>query len=94
MASNSKETSQYASTAITDFYLDIWSPIAVSNSPYDQIYTIPAAFDQRPDLLSQQEYGTPAMWWVFTLRNPDLLIDPIQDFVAGLQIYIPSNILK
>lgn len=94
MAASSKETSQYLQTPIKDFYLDIWNPIAVSSSIFDTLFTIPAAFNQRPDLLSQQEYGTPALWWVFTIRNPDLIIDPINDFVAGLQIYIPNNILK
>jgi len=96
MASNSKvkDTSQYSQTPIKNFYLDLWVPIQVSSSPYDTMITIPPAFNQRPDLLSQQQYGTPELWWVFTLRNPDLIIDPINDFVAGLQIYVPANILK
>jgi hypothetical protein len=93
MASNSKTTSQYLQTPITNFYLDLWEPVTVTSSDYDTLYTIPAAFDQRPYLLSYQQYGTPALWWVFCIRNPDLMIDPINDFVAGLQIYIPANIL-
>jgi hypothetical protein len=28
------------------------------------------------------------------VRNPDLIIDPINDFVAGLEIFVPVNILK
>jgi len=94
MAANSKDTSQYAQTPIKNFYLDFWAPVTVPSSDYDTIFTIPAAYNQRPDLLSQQQYGTPALWWVFSIRNPDSLIDPINDFIAGLQIYIPTNILK
>jgi hypothetical protein len=94
MAQNSKGTSQYLLTPIKDWYLDIMIPRTVVSNEFDKIIDIPAAFDQRPDLLSQAEYGTPSLWWVFAVRNPDLLIDPIHDFVAGLEIYVPANILK
>jgi len=94
MAQNSKDTSQYSLTPVKNWYLDLWVPRTVMASDHDPIITIPPAFDQRPDLLSQQEYGTPKLWWVFAIRNPDLIIDPINDFVAGIEIYVPSNILK
>jgi hypothetical protein len=94
MAQNSKDTSQYLLTPTKDWYLDIWVPRVVSKNDFDKVIIIPPSFDQRPDLLSYQEYGTPSLWWVFAVRNPDLIIDPINDFVAGLQIYVPNNILK
>ena len=94
MARNSKDTSQYLTTPITDWYLDIMAPRPVPKSEFDKLIRIPPAFDQRPDLMSNTEYGTPRLWWVFAVRNPDLINDPIQDFVAGLEIYIPTNILK
>jgi hypothetical protein len=94
MAQNSKDTSQYLSTPIKNWYLDLWVPRIVPKSDYDKIIIIPPEFNQRPDLLSQYEYGTPKLWWVFCLRNPDLMQDPINDFVSGLEIYVPNNILK
>jgi hypothetical protein len=94
MAQNTKNTSQYSLTPIQNWYLDIWVPRSVPSSDYDSIIIIPPSFNQRPDLLSQQEYGTPRLWWVFAIRNPDLIIDPINDFLSGLQIYVPANILK
>lgn len=94
MAGNSKDSSQYLLTPIRNWYLDLWAPRSIPKSDYDKIIVIPPAFNQRPDLLSQQEYGTPRLWWVFCLRNPDLIIDPINDFVSGLEIYVPDNILK
>lgn len=94
MAQNSKDTSQYLPTPVREWYLDIWVPRSVTKGEFDKIAIIPPSFDRRPDLMSQQEYGTPRLWWLFCLRNPDLLIDPIEDFVAGLEIYIPSNIMK
>lgn len=94
MAQNSKDTSQYLLTPVKDWYLDIMVSRSVPKSLYDKIIHIPAEYNQRPDLLSQDEYGTPKLWWVFAMRNPDLIIDPIDDFVAGLEIFIPTNILK
>lgn len=94
MAGNSKETSQYYQTAVKNWHLDIWNPRTVRSSEFDKIVTIPAEYHNRPDLLSYYEYGTPRLWWVFAVRNPDILIDPIGDFVAGIEIYVPDNILK
>ena len=94
MSHNVKDTSQYLSTNIKNWYLDIWEPRHIPSSDFDKIMIIPPKYDQRPDLLSQELYGTPKLWWVFSLRNPDLLIDPIDDFKSGLEIYTPINILK
>jgi len=94
MAANSKDTSQYLPTPIKNWYLDLWVPRNVPVSDFDKIVIIPPAYNQRPDLMSQEEYGTPRLWWVFCMRNPDLIIDPINDFLAGLEIYVPANILK
>lgn len=94
MAANSRETSIYLNTPIKDWYLDILIPRTVPSSPYDEIAIVPSEFNQRPDLMSQQQYGTPRLWWVFAVRNPDVFSDPINDFVSGTKFYIPSNILK
>jgi hypothetical protein len=94
MAATSRETSQYLNTGITDFYLDIYVPRPVPSSQYDEIAIIPSEYNQRPDLMSQKLYGTPRLWWVFTVRNPDLFPDPIGDFLAGTQFYVPTNILQ
>lgn len=94
MATNSKDSSQYLLTPIKNWYLDQWIPRQIPKSDFDKIIIIPPEFDQRPDLMSNQEYGTPRLWWVFCMRNPDLIIDPINDFVAGLEIFVPVNILK
>lgn len=94
MAQNSKETSPYIQTPIKNWYLDLWVPRIIPKKDYDDIYIIPPEYNQRPDLMSQQLYGTPKLWWVFAIRNPDLIIDPINDFLAGLEIYVPNNILQ
>ena len=94
MTATSRETSQYLNTPIKDWYLDILIPRPVPASQFDKILIVPPKYNQRPDLMSQELYGTPRLWWVFSVRNPDLFIDPIEDFVSGVQFYTPTNILK
>lgn len=94
MAQNLKDTSPYILTPTYTWYLDTWIPREIPRNDFDKIEIIPPEFDQRPDLMSQQVYGTPRLWWVFCMRNPNLITDPIHDFVAGLEIYIPANILQ
>ena len=45
---------------------------------------------QRPDLLANRLYETSELWWVFAIRNPDILTDPIRDFKTGVTIALPS----
>jgi hypothetical protein len=41
--------------------------------------------------LANDLYGDPNLWWVFAARNPNMIEDPIFDFVAGRAIYIPKQ---
>lgn len=82
-------TSIYAKTPIKNNYLDIWSARGVISSAGDEILLIPNNFHQRPDLASFQFYNTTKYWYIFALRNKDLLKDPIYDFKAGLEIFVP-----
>lgn len=86
----SKGENLYRNTEITDFYLDLWNPITIKESALDKTITISAKYDRRPDLLSYDVYGTPKFWWVFMMRNKDIIFDPINDFRAGVEIQIPS----
>lgn len=91
MPATYKKTSRYYNTPVKDFYLDLWNPITISPSPDDQEIVLESRYDERPDLLSYDLYGTPRLWWVFALRNMDLLVDPIKDFKAGYVIYAPTS---
>jgi hypothetical protein len=73
-------------------YLDFWDTnTVVLVSPTDQYYTVPRTYQHRPDLLSYDLYGTTGYWWVFAMRNPDVIQDPIYDMVAGISIYLPAQ---
>lgn len=87
----SKKTSPYKRTKTKDYYLDVWVPINVQATPDDYLVTISADHHLRPDKLAYELYGTPNLFWVFAKRNMDVLKDPINDFRAGVQIYIPNS---
>jgi hypothetical protein len=91
MADIHKFTSRYRGTPIKDFYLDLWTEIEIPESPNDLLIEVDPKYDERPDLLSFDLYGTPRLWWVFAIRNPDTLIDPINDFRSGILIFAPTR---
>ena len=80
----------YGETKVEDFYLGLWVQPAIQNSELDELFVITAKYHKRPDLLSYEKYGTPDFWWVFMIRNKDVLNDPIDDFNSGKSIFIPK----
>jgi hypothetical protein len=85
-------TSPWASTTITNNYLNILKIRPVSAEADDPVYTIEPQYSHRPDLLAHDLYGTNKLWWVFIQRNLDVLHDPIYDFIPGTQIYLPKKV--
>jgi len=72
-------------------YLDILSIRSIPAENDDILYAIQPQFTYRPDLLAYGLYGSHKLWWVFAQRNIDVLKDPIYDFVAGTEIYLPKG---
>ena len=91
MAKIHKTTSPYYKTPIKDFYLDIWKKRNIPPQADDNLITVEAKYEKRPDLLAYDLYGTPRLWWVFAVRNMDILVDPIEDLTTGIQIFAPAK---
>lgn len=91
MADFHKKTSMYKDTPVNNFYLDTWEPIQIPTSVLDEEYIIENEFEGKPYMLANERYGTPRLWWVFMVANPDVLQDPIRDFQAGTSIVIPAR---
>jgi hypothetical protein len=36
-------------------------------------------------------YGDSNLWWVFAIRNPDVLLDPVFSFISPVIIYVPTK---
>lgn len=71
-------------------HLDIYRFRKVLAEDDDYLYEIQSQYTYRPDLLSFDLYNNAKLWWVFTVRNMDVLKDPVFDFVAGTKIFLPK----
>lgn len=93
----SRNAGPYGRTPINKAgYLEILKPRPVPVAGDDVLYEITSAYAYRPDLLAYDLYGKKELWWVFAQRNPDIIKDPVYDFVPGTKIYLPqgSNLRK
>jgi hypothetical protein len=84
-------TSAYAATPQTSFGMGFYVRRKIPAASDDTTITLSAAYQYRPDKLAYDLYGNPSYWWIFAARNINLIRDPIYDFVAGLQIVVPSS---
>ena len=77
-------------------YLDILTLREIPGEIDDVRYTVTSQYEYRPDLLAYQLYKDVDLWWVFAVRNKDVIKDPIYDFEPGVTIYLPkkSNLEK
>lgn len=91
MAANYSKTSPYANTSFYGFFLDVATLPEVPIVASDVAYQIDIIYKHRPDLLAYDLYGDQGLWWVFAMRNPNVIQDPVYDFEPGVIIYIPQK---
>lgn len=91
MAAQYSKHSPYSSTPTFGTFLDVMSMRSIPKDSLDVEYQIDSTYQYRPDLLAGDLYGNSGLWWVFAVRNPDILKDPIFDFYPGQKIYIPNK---
>jgi len=84
------KTSPWYQTSQANGYLDSMSPIYIPPAADDVTYQIDPIYNFRPDRLSFEIYNTPKLWWVFAMRNPNQIQDPVFDFIAGNIIMVPT----
>jgi hypothetical protein len=71
-------------------YLDVLNFIDIPLETDDIEFEITSLYMHRPDLLAYDIYGDSQLWWVFAVRNKDVLRDPLYDFVPGQRIFLPK----
>jgi hypothetical protein len=76
---------------IDGLFLDYNALPSIPKYESDEEYIIDQAYNERPDLLAYVLYGNSRLWWVFALRNPDVIEDPVRDFAAGTTIRLPTK---
>lgn len=85
------KSSPYAITQQTSWFLQPITPRNIRPDITDKVMIIQPKHEFRPHNLSYELYGTANLWWVFMVINMDTIRDPINDFVAGKQIYVPTR---
>jgi len=95
MSTTYSNLSPYYNSDQTKGYLDVWTPTAFPFETDDILYELESKYQNRPDLLSYDLYNTVSLWWVFAVRNPAIIEDPVFDMVTGIRIYLPKlKVLK
>ncbi len=84
------KSSPYFKTQITNNYLDFIGFRNIPTQDDDSIFEISSVYNNRPDLLAYDLYNDVNLWWVFSVRNKNIIKDPVFDFTAGTKIYIPK----
>jgi hypothetical protein len=84
-------TSPYTGTQTWGKFLDVWPGKTINRHVTDAVYQIDQIYHLRPDLLANDVYQDSTLWWVFAVRNPDVLIDPLLNFTTGTIIYVPTK---
>lgn len=82
--------SPYVNTNVASGYLDVINFIDIPSEVDDIQFSITPLYMHRPDLLAYDIYGDSQLWWVFAVRNKDVIRDPVYDFVPGQVIFLPK----
>ena len=85
------KTSPYYSTETYGKSLDMLNFRSFPAQVDDQVITLTESYRNRPDLLAFDLYQDSRLWWVFAVRNPNNIKDPVFDFVPGVIIYVPKK---
>lgn len=89
-------TSPYQRTSMfNDIFLDVMNSRPIPKFQSDVYWVITPVYEFRPDMLANDLYTDSRLWWIFAVRNPNTLPDPLFDFVSGVGIYLPKlDVLK
>jgi hypothetical protein len=85
------KNSPYYDTKTYGGFLDVMQSRPFRKLSSDVVYQIDRIYQYRPDLLAYDLYGDVGLWWVFAVRNPNVIKDPVFDFRPGVSIYIPKK---
>lgn len=91
MSSTYSRSSPYFGTRTWGKFLDVWPGKYIEPNSSDAVYQIDNIYNLRPDLLAHDLYQDSSLWWVFAIRNPDVLSNPLFGFTTGKIIYIPTK---
>jgi hypothetical protein len=83
--------SPYYTTQLNSGYLDVINFRDIPSNKDDVLFELTKQYEHRPELLANDLYGDVNLWWVFAVRNKNIIQDPVFDMVAGIKIYLPQQ---
>ncbi len=84
------KNSPYYLTNLSNGYLDVINLRDLPIETDDVLFEVTNTYQYRPDLLAYDLYQDVGLWWVFSVRNKNILKDPIFDLTSGKKIYLPK----
>jgi hypothetical protein len=84
------KSSPYYDTPLNGAYLELLTLRDLPLQSDDILFTVTQQYSNRPDLLAYDLYNDVNLWWVFAVRNKDIIKDPIFDMIPGQRIYLPK----
>ena len=84
------KTSPYYDTILSGAFLELLTLRDLPLQTDDILFTVTQQYSNRPDLLAYDLYNDVNLWWVFAVRNKDIIKDPIFDMIPGQRIYLPK----
>ena len=91
MSVDYSKSSPYYETQFFGNALDVIQFRPIPKLVDDVAFTITEVYRARPDLLAFDLYQDSRLWWVFAVRNPNAIKDPIFDMIPGITIYVPKK---
>lgn len=91
MAASYSNYSPYLKTDTYGNYLDVANIIDIPANVGDVSFKVNKTYQYRPDLLAYDLYGSTELWWVFAVRNPNVIKDPVFDLRPGVEIFLPKK---
>ena len=83
-------SSPWYDTPVVGGVMDLYKPRYITAAEDDKVYIVDSYYNLRPDLLAWDLYENPKLWWVFAMRNPNIIRDPIFDLYTGQTIMVTS----
>jgi hypothetical protein len=85
-----EKTSPYFDTNLNGSYLELLKLRDIPAQSDDILFTVSQQYSNRPDLLAYDLYNDARLWWVFAVRNKNIIKDPVFDMIPGQKIYLPK----
>ena len=85
-----EKTSPYFDTTLNGSYLELLKLRDIPAQSDDILFTVSQQYSNRPDLLAYDLYNDARLWWVFAVRNKNIIKDPVFDMIPGQKIYLPK----